>query len=446
MPRLVHDVRLETRNARAALRSRKAPYFRSLEPGLSLGYRKGKTGGMWIARRNLSEKRYATETLGIADDRTDRDGTTILSYADAIAGAREWWLESKRFGKVSPGSFTVSDSLDHYLLHLEAKGSRGLEGTRGKIAARIKPALGGKLVASLTTKEIAQFQASLAATPRLGKGGKPVKRTDNADENTARRQRQATANRVMSTLKAALNLAFRDGLVATDEAWRRVRPFANANVARIRYLQSTQITKLDQFLPKNFRPLYRAAIFTGGRYRELAELRVMDVDLNAGTILFRITKNGKARHVPLVPQVIPIISNAIADKKPSEYVFPRSEGRPWKTAEQARPMKRACEAAGISPAVSFHDLRHTFGRMLAEAGVPMRVIADALGHSDTRITEKHYAHVSQSYVASTLRAKFPPLELIEQQTHKQELVLQKLEKMPNDSMPLHEPISLPAAS
>jgi integrase len=42
-------------------------------------------------------------------------------------------------------------------------------------------------------------------------------------------------------------------------------------------------------------------------------------------------------------------------------------------------------------------------------GVPMGVIAAQLGHSDTRMTEKHYAHLSPSYIADTIRASLPAL-------------------------------------
>ena len=43
----------------------------------------------------------------------------------------------------------------------------------------------------------------------------------------------------------------------------------------------------------------------------------------------------------------------------------------------------------------------------------MRVIADALGHADTRVTERHYAHLSPSYVAETIRANLPTLGIDE---------------------------------
>jgi integrase len=43
----------------------------------------------------------------------------------------------------------------------------------------------------------------------------------------------------------------------------------------------------------------------------------------------------------------------------------------------------------------------------------MGVIAAQLGHSDTRMTEKHYAHLAPSYVADTVRAALLPLGVIE---------------------------------
>jgi hypothetical protein len=42
-------------------------------------------------------------------------------------------------------------------------------------------------------------------------------------------------------------------------------------------------------------------------------------------------------------------------------------------------------------------------------GVPLGVIAEQLGHADTRMTEKHYARLAPSYVADTIRARFPAL-------------------------------------
>ena len=94
---------------------------------------------------------------------------------------------------------------------------------------------------------------------------------------------------------------------------------------------------------------------------------------------------------------------------PEDPVFTRSDGRTWKRSEQARPLAAACGNARIGPPITFHGLRDTFASVLAMKGVPMGVIAALLGHADTRITEKHYAHLAPNYVADTLRAHFPEI-------------------------------------
>lgn len=42
----------------------------------------------------------------------------------------------------------------------------------------------------------------------------------------------------------------------------------------------------------------------------------------------------------------------------------------------------------------------------------MGVIAAQLGHSDTRMTEKHYAHLSPWYVAETVRTNMPDFGIV----------------------------------
>jgi hypothetical protein len=49
-------------------------------------------------------------------------------------------------------------------------------------------------------------------------------------------------------------------------------------------------------------------------------------------------------------------------------------------------------------------------------GVPLAVIAAQLGHADTRMVEKHYGHLSPSYLAETVRTAFGSLGLIEPST------------------------------
>ena len=45
-------------------------------------------------------------------------------------------------------------------------------------------------------------------------------------------------------------------------------------------------------------------------------------------------------------------------------------------------------------------------------GVPLAVVAVQLGHSDTRMVEKHYGHLAPTYIADTVRAAFDRMGLV----------------------------------
>jgi integrase len=104
-----------------------------------------------------------------------------------------------------------------------------------------------------------------------------------------------------------------------------------------------------------------------------------------------------------------LFATLTAGKLGEDPIFTRADGGKWGKSHQLRPMMEACKRAKIKPAVSFHVLRHTHGSTLAMRGMPMGIIAEELGHADTRMTEKHYAHLAPSYVADTIRAHFPNL-------------------------------------
>ncbi len=57
-----------------------------------------------------------------------------------------------------------------------------------------------------------------------------------------------------------------------------------------------------------------------------------------------------------------------------------------------RNLDELCARAGV-PRIRVHDLRHTCATLLLAEGEPLEVIAERLGHSDTRVTSQVYAHV-----------------------------------------------------
>jgi integrase len=403
MARQVRDSRLETREARARLKSRDEPYWRLIHEGLHLGYRKRVRGGVWVARM-YQAGRYLKRNLGRVDDYEDADGEACLSFKQAQAKALALEAELTR-GKPQGGPYTVADAMRDYLAWFATR-RKDLVNTRGRIEGLILPALGRKQVDKLTAKEIREWHESLAESParlRTGRFATEYNYRDSIDP----RARQASANRVLTVLKAALNHAYHEGKVTSDNAWRRVKPFHNVELPRVFYLSIDEATRVVNACEPDFRPLVQAALLTGCRYGELIRMVCHDFKPDAGCVTVRQSKSGKPRHVPLTEEGQRFFERATAGRPGGEVMFSHRDGTPWGNSHQRRPLNRACEVAGIEPAVSFHVLRHTYGSLLAMRGVPLQVIAEALGHADTRITSRHYAHLMPSYVADTIRKHLP---------------------------------------
>lgn len=121
------------------------------------------------------------------------------------------------------------------------------------------------------------------------------------DDDDARRARKATANRILTILKAALNRAFFADRASSDTAWRKVKPFKRVDEAVVRYLSIAEIRRLVSACPEDFRKLIEAALYTGCRYAELTRLRYEDYNDDSGTLSVRLSK-GKNRHVVLTEE------------------------------------------------------------------------------------------------------------------------------------------------
>ena len=88
------------------------------------------------------------------------------------------------------------------------------------------------------------------------------------------RARRATANRTLTVLKAALNHAFHEGRIASDEAWRKVKPFREADAPVVHFLSEDECRRIVNATQGRFRNLVRGALVTGCRYGELVRMRI----------------------------------------------------------------------------------------------------------------------------------------------------------------------------
>jgi site-specific recombinase XerD len=158
--------------------------------------------------------------------------------------------------------------------------------------------------------------------------------------------------------------------------------------------------------------MVQGALLTGCRYSELARMRVHDFNPDAGAIHIRESKSGHARHVALNDEGRALFTSLCVGKTGKEMVFLRSDGGTWKSAQQTQPLADACKQASITPAIDFHVLRHSYASALVMRGVPLAVVGEQLGHAKgSPVTARHYAHLSASYIADTVRAALPSFGL-----------------------------------
>jgi integrase len=414
MARRTPDARLESRESRSRLACRSKPYYRLLEPGLHVGYRrlKGRKGravpGTWIARHYIGQQNYVVEKIGTADDFGDADGTAILSFAQAQDKARAHMVHRAHSANGIASPQTVYTAVERYFEFLDVHG-KGAVNERHRAKAYIYPTLADFEVASLTTSVLRAWLAKLAKMPARvrTKPGSPQGHRAFDGSNEAIRRRKSSANRTWTILRAALNHAFREDLVPSDAAWRKVKAFKGVDTARVKYLTIDQAQRLVNAADPEFRLLVQAALQTGCRYSELARLQVADFNPDIGMLAIRQSKSGKTRHVVLTDEGVLFFQELNAGRAENEIMLCKANGETWRASHQMRPMARACQYARIDPAINFHALRHTWASHAAMNGVPLLVIAKNLGHGDTRMVEKHYGHLAPSYIADAIRAGAP---------------------------------------
>jgi integrase len=405
MPRALRSAKLETRSARQKLPVSGKPIYKQIGPGLHLGFRKNKSGGRWVMRQSAGTGQYRVEVIGAADDVLHADGHSVLDFFQACHVVQQRAKNQHNATRRDPDAYTVRMCFEDYF---QAMGPRlkTLKESNSRAQALILPHLGDRLVAKLTAEEIRAWHNHVATSAPLTRSSadrpKRCGSYDAADPEAVRR-RKSSANRLLTMLKAALNHAFHERYVFNDQAWRRVKPFPNADAARIRWLTLDEINRLLAILDVSFGCLFRAALHTGARYGELTRLQVADFDRNSQSIFIGRSKSDQPRRVHLTEPGVKFFESTCLGRPSQDRMFLRSDGIAWGPSHQIRRMEAATELANLDEPVSFHELRHTYASHAAMNGMTLLVLAQNLGHVDTRMVEKHYGHLSDRYKRDMVR-------------------------------------------
>ena len=216
---------------------------------------------------------------------------------------------------------------------------------------------------------------------------------------------------------------------------------------RPKFLQQEDVPRLLAAVPEQHRAVFTVAVGTGLRKGELLALRWEDVDLSRRCLHIArsndndTTKSGRARVIPLPAWLVPLVQELALEAR-SAFVFPDSRGgqqkkwvafhRVMKTAlahagliegfdhrcvtrgarkscghveRRAGSARVPCPKCGaqlwptaVPLALSFKDLRSTFGTWAYAQTGNIRFVQEVLGHQDVRVTEQRYSHVLETHL------------------------------------------------
>lgn len=227
----------------------------------------------------------------------------------------------------------------------------------------------------------------------------------------------ATVNRKLSALSKMLKKAKKRKWVTEvpDMPWQR------DSEMRLRFYTPEEegciLGYFRQIRDREMDELSVFAVDSGGRMSEL--LRAAPKDLLGQGIVFKNTKNGTSRRVPLTKRAYEILVYRAKTLKPHEPFF---GGLTLHAVEYRWKRMRDHLGYGEDKDFVFHVWRHTFGSRLVQRQVPIQVVKELMGHSTIQMTMRYAKLAAQNLedAIALLEPAHPPV------TQPQERVIEPL--------------------
>jgi integrase len=296
------------------------------------------------------------------------------------------------------GAPTVGEICDWYLTEAESgrllgRRNRPIKAStlymdRSRIDRHIKPLIGGRHVAKLTSADISDLQADVAAgrTSQARRSGRGRKSQGGA----------GAASRTVSTLHSVFEHAKRLHLIKANPAAgvrrlasnQRVRRLSAAELVRLGIAMRT-LAELGEETEQGL-AVVRLIAITGFRLNEAQGLKRDWFDHDNRTVVFADTKSGPQRRA-VGRQAAALISKH-ASTASGGYVFPADRSE-FHFRQGPDVLLRLCKAAKLE-GVTAHTLRHTFGSVAGDLGFSELTIAAMLGHGKRGVTQG-YIHIDE---------------------------------------------------
>ena len=382
---------IQTVSARAKLKPKREPYWHRINKGFALGFRKmTAAGGTWILRRlDLATSKKTYKSLGDFAQLPDHQ-----RFDAAMAEAAKLVDHIGKGGITVPK--TIKDVCDNYEAHLKQTKTE----KAGKDAARRFKAyvlndlhFANLEVAKLTPAHIDSWRKKLVASP-VKQGVRGIKRRPEvyAVDKLAKPRTASTLNRDMTPFRAALNLAYEEGWVTTDFAWRgKLKPLQDADKKRELYLDKVQRTKFISSASPDLAQFLMGMAMLPVRPGAIAQLKVGDFDKRLLALRIKVDKTG-TRTIKLPTATAELFAVTAKGKLADAPLFARADGSAWNKDSWKYPVKAAALAANMPAGTTAYTLRHSVITDLVHGGLDLLTVAQISGTS-VRMIEKHYGHL-----------------------------------------------------
>jgi integrase len=346
--------------------------YRTVEmrEGVPKGIHKTKLLGPAWTKRGRPEEGFLTEATA------NRALMALLADEEGKAGKPQ-----------AVAGITFAQAVDNWLEYCEEDGCRPSTlrdyRTTGR---RLKEAFGDRFVTEVSSQDLEALKRELK---RSGLSARSVNRV------------LTIAGSVFRRAEAQWGITHNP---ATGIKVKRLREPAYS-AGRINYLKQEEVFALVEATPnEQDKALFLTAAFSGLRQGELLALTWNDIDFPHELIHVRgsydqysketkTTKSGKARSVPMAEDVAMALArlrNRERFTADADLVFPDWKGTPQYHGDLRSRFYSALERAQL-PRVRFHDLRHTFGTMMAGEGIDVVTLQHWMGHAH-QATTSIYLH------------------------------------------------------
>ena len=286
--------------------------------------------------------------------------------------------------------------LDEYMIFAIREST--LDSYRGMVNNQVKPFIGNKQLASLTTADIQKFYNKIKKEGRIREH--PVHGKTLAD---------SMVRSVHMMLHEALDMAVKERLLAKN-------PTNGTTIPKCNYPEQQILgdNQLETFLEairgqEYWCDFFYVEVMTGLRRGEICGLKWQDIDFEENKLRVKRSVSVKrgggvnigetktetgVRCIEMPPSVAELLKNR-KQSAITEWVFPAflNPEQPIHPQAAYRKLKVILKNAEL-PMIRFHDLRHTFATHATQGGVDPKTLAGILGHTNASFTLDTYTHVT----------------------------------------------------